>query len=181
MESQAFDSTRKFFDAWSKVVEESFGKATNIPAVGPSREKYEKMMTGFSLFINLYSTWMDSVSDVNRLSLEAMSRMKDKIEKIENNGDQDRGKELYNMWMETYSGIFDEFLRSDHFSSDMGKFMSVFIDAQRYNREMLENNLLIPANLPTKTDVDEINAELYHLKKTVRELTHKVRELSEKG
>jgi polyhydroxyalkanoate synthesis regulator phasin len=63
----------------------------------------------------------------------------------------------------------------------MGKFMSVFIDTQRYNRDMLENNLLIPANLPTKTDVDEINAELYHLKKMVRELNNKVRELSEKG
>ena len=46
--------------------------------------------------------------------------------------------------------------------------MSYLLDVQKYNREMLEENYLKPLNLPTKTDIDEINKELYSLKKTVK-------------
>jgi peptidoglycan hydrolase CwlO-like protein len=35
-------------------------------------------------------------------------------------------------------------------------------------------------NLPTKTEIDEINKELYSLKKTVKELTSQIKELKEK-
>jgi len=43
---------------------------------------------------------------------------------------------------------------------------------------MLEENYLKPSNLPTKTDIDELNKELYFLKKAVKELTCKINELS---
>ncbi len=177
METPSFESTREFFNAWQKTCEGSIGRAAEIPAVGPSREKYEKVMKGFSLFINFYATWMDSVSDFNALSMQAMKRMQERTIEPESRTGAD--KELYDIWMETYSEIFNEFLRSDHFASDMGRFMSVFTDVQTYNRELVEENLLVPSNLPTKTDIDEINKELYHLRKKVKELSLKLGELSE--
>jgi hypothetical protein len=54
------------------------------------------------------------------------------------------------------------------------------MDFQIYNREMLEENYLKPMNLPTKTEIDEINKELYSLKKKVKELTREIKELTEK-
>jgi signal transduction histidine kinase len=62
----------------------------------------------------------------------------------------------------------------------MGKLNSHLMDFQKYNREMLEDNYLRPMNLPTKTEIDEINKELYFLKKTVKELTSQIKELKEK-
>jgi hypothetical protein len=44
---------------------------------------------------------------------------------------------------------------------------------------MLEENILKPMNMPTSTDIDEINRELYSLKKTVKELNRKIYELSQ--
>lgn len=176
MEYPNFDSTREFFNAWSKTCEDSVGRVAEIPAVGPSREKYERVMKGFSLFINLYATWMDSVSDFNTLSMEAMNKMQDKTIDIKSETGPERSKELYNIWIETYSGIFNEFMRSEHFASDIGKFMSVFADVQKYNRGVVEENLLVPSNLPTKTDIDEINKELYNLRKKVKELSTKLGE-----
>jgi polyhydroxyalkanoate synthesis regulator phasin len=76
--------------------------------------------------------------------------------------------------MESYSETFKEFLKSGHFSSDMGKFMSNFLDVQKYNRDMLEENYLKPSNLPTKSDIDELNKELYSLKKQVKELSYTI-------
>ncbi len=175
MEMPNFESTREFFDAWRKTSEGSFGRAVEIPAVGPAREKHERAMKGFSLFINLYATWMDSVSDFNTLSMQAMKRMQDRT----NEPESQEYREPYDIWIETYSETFNEFLRSDHFASDIGRFLSVFTDVQKYNREMIEENLLVPSSLPTKTDIDEINRELYNLKKKVKELSQKLGELPE--
>jgi len=176
MEYPNFDSTREFFNAWSKTCEDSVGRVAQIPAVGPSREKYERGMKGFSLFIDLYATWMDSVSDFNTLSMEAMNKMQDKTVDLKSETGPERSKELYNVWIETYSGIFNEFLKSEHFASDIGKFMSIFADVQKYNQDVVEENLLVPSNPPTKTDIDEINKELYNLRKKVKELSQKLGE-----
>jgi len=179
MDYPSFDSTREFFNAWSKTCEDSFGRVAEMPAVGPSREKYERGMKGFSLFINLYATWMDSVSDINNLSMEAVGKMQDKTVTLKSETGPERSKELYDIWIETYSGIFNEFLRSEHFATDIGKFMSISADVQMYNRDVIEENVLVPSNLPTKTDIDEINKELYNLRKKVKELSMKLGELPE--
>jgi len=136
-------------------------------------------MKVFPLFTNLYSVWMDSITDFQNLSFEAMNRMHDKTVNMYGEISPDKCKEIYNVWIEIYSDTFKEFLRTDHFARDMGKFMSGLIEAQKYNREMLEETFLKPMNLPTSTDLDELNRELYSLKKTVKELTRKINELSQ--
>ncbi|MFZ3166895.1 MAG: poly(R)-hydroxyalkanoic acid synthase subunit PhaE [Candidatus Methanoperedens sp.] len=179
MDRSSPKSPNNFFDQWSKTCEESFGHIGKLPAVGPSREKTEKMMKVFPLFMNFYNVWMDSISDFSKLSLEAMNRMHDKTANMGCEISPEKNKEIYNIWIETYSDTFKEFLGTGHFARDMGKITSVLIDAQKYNREMLEDNLLKPMNLPTSTDIDELNRELYSLKKTVKELTRKINELSQ--
>jgi len=59
--------------------------------------------------------------------------------------------------------------------------MSYFMDFQKYTRDILEENYLKPMNLPTRTEIDEINKELYSLKKIVKELTKQIKETSEKN
>lgn len=174
MEDTESESTREFLDFWVKTYDTAFGKISEIPALGPMREKSEKMSKGLPLFFSLYSTWMDTVSDFQAISIEAMKRMNTKTVSMEGKTGIENYKELYNVWVESYSETFKEFLKSGHFSSDMGKFMSNFLDVQKYNRDMLEENYLKPSNLPTKSDIDELNKELYSLKKQVKELSSKI-------
>ncbi|MFZ3170082.1 MAG: poly(R)-hydroxyalkanoic acid synthase subunit PhaE [Candidatus Methanoperedens sp.] len=178
MEETNLESTHEFLDMWVKTYEATFGKVSEIPAIGPLREKSEKISKGFPLFFSLYTTWMDTVVDFQNISLEAMKRMNAKTVTLEDKTGTESYKELYNVWMESYSETFKEFLKSGHFSSDMGKFTSNFLDVQKYNREILEENYLKPSNLPTKSDIDELNKELYSLKKQVKELSGRINELS---
>lgn len=178
MENSNLESTREFFDTWVKIYEATVGRMTEIPAMGPAREKSENVMKGLPIFFNLYTTWIETIADYQNISMEAMRRMGEKTGKMEGEITQERYKELYNIWIESYSDTFKEFLKSGHFATDMGKFMENFIEAQKYNREMLEENYLKPSNLPTKTDIDEINKELYFLRKQVKELSAKLNELS---
>jgi hypothetical protein len=181
MEKSSFESTREFFDMWLKTYEAAMGRLMEMPAVGPAREKSEKMMKGFSNFVNLYGSWMESNIDFQSVFMEAMRRVHEKTA-IEMGGEisPEKYKDFYRIWIETYSETFKEFLKSGHFASDMGKFMSYFMEFQKHTGEMLEENYLKPMNLPTKTQIDEINKELYSLKKTVKELTSQIKELKEK-
>jgi hypothetical protein len=177
-EESDFGYTQEYFDWWLNTYKATMARLLEIPAVGPAREKSEKMMKGLSAFSNLYAAGMDITSDLQRVFTQAMLKVQEKTAN-DMGGEISPGKykEFYNIWIETYSETFKEFSKSDHFVSDLGKFNSYLIDFQQYNREMLEENYLKPMNLPTKTEIDEINKELYFLKKKVKEMARQIKEL----
>ena len=180
MEKSNFESTQEFLNQWLKVYNATTGRLVEMPAIGPAREKSEKMMKGFSTFVNLYAAGMDTSSNLHSVFLEAMSKVHEKTASdMEGEIGPEKYKDFYRIWIETYSETFKEFSKSGHFASDMGKLNSHLMDFQKYNREMLEENYLKPMNLPTKTEIDEINKELYFLKKNVKELTSQIKELKE--
>jgi class III poly(R)-hydroxyalkanoic acid synthase PhaE subunit len=178
MDKSDFESTQEFYDQWINMYKATMGKLVEMPAVGPVREKSQKMMKGFSTFVNLYAAGMDTSSNLQKVFMEAMQKVQEKIP-VDMNGEisPEKYKEFYDIWIQTYSDTFKDFARSGHFVSDLGKLNSHLMDFQKYNREMLEENYLKPMNLPTKTEIDEINKELYTLKKTVKELTSQIKEL----
>lgn len=182
MEKSSFESTQEFINLWLKTYETTFGRLLEMPAGGPSCEKSQKMMKGFSTFVNLCASGMDSTINLQSVSMEAMRGTLEKTASRMEEGEIDPGKykDSYDIWMETYSETFKEFLKSGHFASDTGKFISHLMEFKTHNREMLEENYLKPMNLPTKTEIGEINKELYLLKKTVKQLTRQIKELSEK-
>lgn len=181
MEKSGFESTQEFYDQWLNTYKATMGKLVEMPAVGPAREKSEKMMKGFSTFVNLYAAGMDTSSNLQSVFMEAMRKVQEKTgSEMEGEISPEKCKDFYKIWIETYSETFKEFLKSGHFADDLGKLNSYLMDFQKYNREMLEDNYLKPMNLPTKTEIDEINKELYSLKKTVKELTSQIKELKEK-
>jgi class III poly(R)-hydroxyalkanoic acid synthase PhaE subunit len=181
MEKSNFESSQDFFDMWLKVYNATTGRLVEMPALGPAREKSEKIMKGFSTFANLYAAGMDSSSNFQSVFMEAVRKVQEKTgSEMEGEISPEKCKDFYKIWIETYSETFKEFMKSGHFAADMGKLNSHLMDFQKYNREMLEENYLKPMNLPTKTEIDEINKELYSLKKTVKELTSHIKALEEK-
>ena len=181
MEKTGFESMQEFFDLGLKNYKATTGRIVEMPALGPAREKSEKFMKGFSTFVNLYSAGMDSNSNLQSVLMEAMRRVHEKTKgDMEGEIGPEKYKDFYRISIETFSETFKEFVKSGHFASDMGKLNSHLMDFQKYNREMLEENYLKPMNLPTKTEIDEINKDLYSLKKTVKELTGQVKELKER-
>jgi len=181
MEKSSFESTQEFYDEWLKTYKATMGKFVQMPAIGPAREKSEKMMKGFSTFMNLYAAGMDTSANLQTVFMEAMRKVHEKTGK-DMNGEitPEKYKEFYNIWIKTYSDTFKEFSSSGHFMADMGKLNSYYMDFQKYQKDMLEENYLKPMNLPTKTEIDEINKELYSLKKAVKELTSQIKEMKEK-
>ena len=180
MEKSSFEYTHEFVDLWLKTYEATYGRLIEIPPMGPMRERYEKTMKNLSIATDLYSAWLESYLNFQNVFMEAMRRMNDKIAlRMKREATPEAYKDFYNTWIETYSETFEEFLKSGHFSSDIGKFLSNLMDFQKNNRDLVEENYLRPMNIPTRTEIDEMNRELYILKKTVKEQGNRIKELSE--
>ena len=182
VEKSSAELTHEFFDMWSKTYEATYGRLLEMPAMGPTRERSEKLSENLSVSVNLLAVWMDSVVNFHNVFIEAMRRVHEtaitEIEKGETDGEIYR--DFYKVWIKTYSETFKEFLKSDHFARDMRALTSCFVDFQRSKQELLEENYLKQMRLPTRAEIDEIYKEVYSLKKTVKELTGHIRELSEK-
>ncbi len=188
----SLDITQEFLDMWAKSYRSTLGKLAQVPAFGPVREKQEKIMKSVPIYTNLYTEWINSVTNFQNVLVEATKKTFEKaveqqVKSLSGNDKTSEGqnnitekyKEFYNIWIDTYSDVFKDFTKSEHFASDMGKFTSVVMDFQKYSREMMEENYLRPSSLPTKTDIDNINKELYDIKKTVKELIREVQKLSD--
>ena len=181
MGSSNFEPAQEFFDQWIETYKGTFGRFWETPAVGPSREKSEKAMEGFSIFADFCQASIRSNIELQAVSTEAMRRTQEKVS-AGDAGDigPDSYKDVYKIWMDTYSETFQEFLKSGDFAQDMGEVMSRALAVQQYDRDMMEENYLKPLNLPTKSEIDELNKEVYALKRTVKGLTKQVKKLSEK-
>jgi hypothetical protein len=180
----SLETTQEFIDMWTKNYQSTLGKLAQMPAFGPVREKQEKFMKSLPIYPKLYNAWIDSNINLQSVLLEATRRTFERtVEHMNTTGDKsyidpEGYKEFYKLWIDTYSDTFKEFMKSEHYASDMGKFASVFIDFQKHNREMIEESYLKPNNLPTMTQIEEIHKELYDLRKTVKELVKDMIELS---
>ncbi len=168
MKNNGFEATQGLFDLWLQTYKGTVGKLWEVPAVGPNREKTEKSMKGYSIYAHLSAAMMDSSVDLQAVFAEAMRKTQEKAMSGNGEGAAASAKDYYEVWIEEYSETFKEFLKSSHFGSDMGELMASLMESQKFNRDMLEDNYLEPMNMPTKSDLDDVNKEIYELKKTAR-------------
>ncbi len=179
MQESNLEVTRDFFDLWMRLYEASYGRMLEVPAIGPARERIEKMRHSTDVAVNLYSSWVESMASFQSVFLEAMRRTREKVaEQTTAEGEKPASyREFYELWMNTYSDTFKEFLKSGYFAEDLHRLTSNSMDYQRSNRDLLEENFLKPMNLPTRSEIDEINKEVYLLKKTNKELMKRLEQL----
>jgi len=189
-EETRIEITHELFDLWLKAYGATYGRLMEMPAMGPMRERFTKLMKESPTSVNYFVTMMESMMDFQSVLLQAMIKTQEKMtSKIESDMESDlEGKptketfrDFYKVWFETYSETFKEFLKSEEFASDLSTLLSRSIDFQKNNRAILEETFLKPNDLPTKSEIDELTKEIYTLKRKMNELTSNLNKLSRRG
>lgn len=171
MESSDLRASHDFFEHWLKAYEATYGRIIDMPIMGPSREGADKLRKNFEATINLHAAWAQSIANYQSAFIEASQKTQEEVEKrIAEGVSPSSYKGYYDLWMETYSKTFKEFLKSSFFASDLARLTSNSMDFQKSSRVLIEENLLRPANLPTRTEMDDLSKEVYLLKKQMKEL-----------
>lgn len=171
MESSDLQASHDFFEHWLKTYEATYGRIIDMPIMGPSREDAERLRKNFEAAINMHAAWAQSIANYQSAFVEASQKTQEEVEKRFAEGVSPSSyKGYYDLWMETYSETFKEFLKSRFFASDLARLTSNSMDFQKSSRVLIEENLLRPANLPTRTEMDDLSKEVYLLKKQMKEL-----------
>jgi len=171
MESSDLQASHDFFEHWLKAYEATCGRIIDMPILGPSREGADKLRKNFEATINMHAAWAQSLANYQSAFMEASQKTQEEVEKrIAGGVSPSSYKGYYDLWMETYSKTFKEFLKSRFFASDLARLTSNSMDFQKSSRVLIEENFLRPANLPTRTELDDLSKEVYLLKKQVKEL-----------
>jgi class III poly(R)-hydroxyalkanoic acid synthase PhaE subunit len=179
MEQPDLEITKDIFDLWTKAYQATYGRFMEMPALGPNREAIDSLRKNMDVNLTLFASWLQSAASFQSVLAEATRRTREKLTEVAiEEGGEETPKDFYKIWLETYSDTFNEFLKSKDFSDDLRKLVSNTMDSQISNREMLERNSLKPMNLPTRSEIDEINKEVYNLRKKVKELSRQVDDLS---
>ena len=175
-ENADLQTSHEFFERWLKAYESTYGRIIDMPTMGPSREGVDRLRKNFEATVNMQASWAESLSGFQSAFMEATRRTQEKVEKLGAHGASPSSyKAYYDIWMETYRETFKEFLKSKFFASDLAKLTSNSMDFQKSSRILIEENFLRPANIPTQTDMDDLNKEVYLLKKQVKELARELR------
>jgi class III poly(R)-hydroxyalkanoic acid synthase PhaE subunit len=181
MGNENLQASHYFFEHWLKTYEATYGKIIDMPIMGPAREGADRLRKNFEATINMHAAWAQSIASYQSAFAEATRKTQEEMEKrIAEGVSPSSYKAYYDLWMETYSETFKEFLKSRFFATDLAKLTSNSMDFQKSSRILIEENLLRPANLPTRTEMDDLNKEVYLLKKQVRELVRDLRKSAEK-
>jgi hypothetical protein len=182
MENIDLQASHDFFELWKKTYEATYGKIIDMPIMGPSREGADRLRKNFEATINLNSAWAQSMASFQSAFMEASRKTQENVDRQAaeegvSSSSHKKGshKDYYDIWMETYSKTFSEFLKSRFFASDLAKLTSNSMDFQKSSRELVEEILLKPANIPTRTEIDDLCKEVYLLKKKVKELARNMK------
>jgi hypothetical protein len=186
-EGTRIEINHELFDLWLKAFGATYGRLMEVPAMGPMREKIGKLMKESSTSVSYSATMMESLMGFQSVFLQAMIKTQEKMtsriesdmeSELEGKPTKETLRDFYNIWFETYSETFKEFLKSEKFASDLSTVLSRSIDFQKNNRTILEEILLKPNDLPTKSEIDDLTKEIYTLKRKMSELTSKLDKLS---
>lgn len=179
MDEPDLDFTRDMFSLWAKAYQATYGRFLEAPALGPNREAIDDFRKNLDVNLSLYASFLQSAASFQSVFAEATRKTREKLADMTiEEGAEETSKDFYKIWLETYSDTFNDFLKSKYFSDNLKTLVSNAMDAQMSNREVLEKNALKPMNLPTRTEVDEINKEVYNLRKKVKELNKQFQDLS---
>jgi class III poly(R)-hydroxyalkanoic acid synthase PhaE subunit len=168
------DLDREFLNRWTDVYKKEFQQFLNIPQLGLTRSYQEKLNQSLDKY-NLFQAAMTEFLHLLSVPLEKSSRvLQDKVAELVQNGKlPEDPKHYYHMWIKILEGHFMTLFQSQQYTETMAKTLDALNQFLAARNQVLEDAFkLLP--VCTLRDMDEINREIYVLKKRIRELEKKV-------
>lgn len=171
--SNLMELSKAFWGAY----DQTFGKLTNSPGFGFTRELEKKAQTAFESWQGMqqasydYQAVMaDAWAGVFR---EVLQEIKDRIEQGK---PIDSLRGLVRLWVDSADRSFDKVLRSDAYRQAQGSFVNAYM-TYRIDEQRLFEELMKSSYVPTRSEVDEAHRSIHDLRREVRSLKKALRDL----
>jgi hypothetical protein len=167
-----------FLEVWRKVYEDTAGKLANAPTFGKDMDFWKRRQAVFDSFIKysiatnrFYAALADIAEEATKQTLSDYTALFSGEQKIST------FDEFYKYWSKTVSAAYEKVLFSDELSMLAGNMVD---EMAKFRVEFDKFFELTFAGLPIpkKSDMDDLYAAVYELKKEVRALKKEIKNLS---
>lgn len=157
----------EFHAAWLEAYEESVGRFARIPSVGPAREKHDLVVK----CLDAMFLWQGATAE---FALEMQIPARQAFEKVSGELAELVGKEpsperfhafYENLILEADKRMF-ELLKSERFARAIKATLSASLDLYKVSQQLMEEQLK-GTPVVTRTEMDEVEAELVALRRRV--------------
>jgi polyhydroxyalkanoate synthase subunit PhaE len=164
------DLDSEFLNRWTDLYKNEFRQFLNIPQLGLTKFYQEKINQTLDKY-NLFHAAMAEFLHLLSIPMERSFRvLQEKLAELTQTGKlpQD-SKQYYQMWIKILEGHYMTLFQSSQYTETMSKTLDALGQFLAARNEVLEDAFkLLP--VCTHRDVDEINREIYQLKRRLRAL-----------
>lgn len=167
--------------AWKDNYKKTFGKILDTPALGSSREYIDKMNDSVDSYIELMTITGRFSQTLLRHAGETTERVIEHMVELQKKGAEPKSfKEFYDFWTSELDKQYENAFLTKEFSKLIGSVSDAAMKYKIDSDSVLEGYLkTLP--VPTRSEMDTVYKTIYDLKKEVRTLKRKVKELETQG
>ncbi|PIE71670.1 MAG: hypothetical protein CSA22_02270 [Deltaproteobacteria bacterium] len=173
--SGAFDA--EVFRSLSKIYEKEIQKFLVVPPVGLARMYQEKVSQTFDKFNMFQVTFLEFLYLLYMPIEKTSKMMQDGLVKMAEDGElPDQYKDYYQMWVKKLEQNYMNLFQSVEYTRTLVKTLESLGDYMAARKEITQD-LMKMSGITVERDMDELNRDLYELKKMVKSQQKEIREL----
>lgn len=171
------DAVDKFHEAWTEAYEETLGRFVKIPNVGPSRQRHELFLKMVDAMYRWQGSNMEFSIQLQLPGRKAFEAIADKLPKLTTpEATKDDFYEFYDSLIGELEKQTLQFFKSERFTSAMQSTLLASLELYQLMQKLMEDQLKATPII-TRSEMDEVEAELVALKRKVRKQERELRGL----
>ncbi len=158
------------FRAWIDMYESEFRQFFNIPQLGLARGYQEKFNQAVDKYNIYHSTLAEFVRVLSLPLSHSVSVMQEKLgEMAEKGALPDDSQKYYQMWIKILEGHYMKLFQSPEYNRILANTLNAISDFSASKDAVLQD-MLSGLPIPSRKEIDDLERELYELKKRIRAL-----------
>lgn len=175
------DAYLEFLREWRRAYEESYGKVLRVPALGMSRENFEKLLAGVDSYMQYMAAANEFTAQISKIGSEAMEKLAHRyIDLLKEDKAPKTFREYYRFWVQHTEEAYFEMFKTDSFAMLLGQLVNAGVRFKKRYDDLLVEFIGKFLPIPTSDEMDSVYKATYQLKKENRELTRRTEELEKK-
>lgn len=175
------DAYLEFLKEWRRAYEESYGKIFRAPALGMTRENFEKVLASVDSYMQYMAAANEFTAQISKIGQEAMENMATGyLDMLKEGKPPQTFREYYRLWVENTEESYFELFKTDSFAMLLGQLVNAGVRFKKRYDDLLIEFIGKFLPIPTNGDMESVYKTAYQLKKENRELVRRTEELEKK-
>ena len=173
------DAYMEFLRLWHEAYQNSYGKVLRVPALGLSRESFEKITGSLDSYMQYLVASNKFSAAMYNTGQDVMERLMKKIAELAEKGEAPSTfREFYQLWWHTNEDAYFELFKTESFSKMLGETVDAWVRFKKRYDDLADDFISENLPVPTNKEMDNLYKTVYQLRKTLKEQGKKIDELS---